>query len=290
MPGAADRGLAAWRKGLAEAGFIEGRNLTVEYRWAGASSDQLPALAAELVRLPVDVIYASGGFAARAAKSATSTIPIVFSGAVDPVAQGLAQNLKRPGGNLTGIAGAFDDALVEKRLQLLHELVPAADRVGYLVNPGNPNPGLRKEQVTAAGQNVGVEVIVATAGKPEELELTFSAGARGGIGAWLVANDALFITQQRQLLELAARYASPAMYPLGGFSVNGGLVSYGVDVVELASLAGGYVARILKGAKPADLPIMQPTKFELVINLNTAKALGLTVPPSILSRADEVIE
>jgi putative ABC transport system substrate-binding protein len=261
----------------------------VEYRWAGGSIDRLPTLSAELVARPIDVIQATSGFAARAAKAATSTIPIVFSGVVDPVGQGLAKNVRQPGGNLTGIAGSFD-ALVEKRLQLLHEVAPAVARIGYLVNPENPNPGLRKEQVAAAGQALGVEVIMMAAGRPEELDSSLAAGAKAGIGAWLIADDAFFRTQWRQILGLAAGHAVPTIYPSGYFAINGGLISYSADFEDLAYQAGTYVGRILKGEKPAELPIMQPTKFELVINLKTAKALGLTVPPALLARADEVIE
>jgi len=281
--------LAALRKGLGEAGFVEDRDLAVEYRWAGASTAQLPALAAELVGLRVDVIVATSGVAAHAAKAATATIPIVFTGAVDPVGLGLAESIQRPGGNVTGIATSFD-ALEDKRLQILHELAPGAARVGYLINPINPNPALRQERLAAARQTLGVEIIVLTASRPEELEAAFTSGAQAGIGALLVPDDPLFYASAAPLIELMARYSVPAMYPAHFFVTNGGLIGYGAPIEDRAYQAGIYVARILKGAKPADLPIAQPTKFELVINLKTAGALGLTVPPALLARADEVIE
>jgi putative ABC transport system substrate-binding protein len=288
-PNSGDRFIAAWRRGLSEAGFVEGRNLAVEYRWGGASTAGLPALAAELVGHPVDVIYASSGFAARAAKAATSIIPIMFSGPVDPVAQGLAENLKHPGGNLTGIAGSFD-TLVEKRLHLLHELAPTAYRIGYLVNPNNPNPGLHKEQIAVAGKSLGIEVAVLMAERPEQLELALGAARQVRIDALLVADDAQLNAQGTRLLELSTRYVLRTMYAHRGYVVNGGLISYGLDAEEIAYQGGAYVARVLKGAKPADLPIMQPTRYQLVINLKTAKALGITIPRSILLRADRVIE
>jgi putative ABC transport system substrate-binding protein len=280
--------LAAWRKSLREAGFIEGKNLSVEYRWA-QNDDQLPALAAELVHRRADVIQTVGGAAARVVKTATATIPIVFWGANDPVAQGLVKSIQLPGGNVTGAAGAFD-AFDGKRLQLLREVVPAATRIGYLVNPENKNAVLHKQQGEAAAQALGINTIVLTASREEELELAIAAGVNAGITGLLLADEVFFYKFRRQLAELATRYAVPTVCPSRDFVEDGGLMSYGRSIEEFAYQAGAYVGRILKGEKPADLPIIQPTKFELVINLKTAKVLGLSMPPTLLARADEVIE
>jgi putative ABC transport system substrate-binding protein len=282
------RVLAPWRTALSEAGFVEGRNLLVEYRLA-ASVDGFPALAAELVNHRVDVIMTTSGVAARAAKAATDTIPIVFASAVDPVGFGLANSLQRPGGNVTGVASTFD-AMETKRLQMLHELAPAATRVGYLVNPQNPNPALQQERLIAASQELGVEVITLTSGRFEDLGAALATGTRSGIGALLVSDDPAFGPQARQLVDLVAPLSLPAMYVGRGFVTAGGLASYSAPFEDRVYQAGVYVGRILKGEKPANIPITQPTKFELVINLKTAKTLGLTVPQSLLARADEVIE
>jgi ABC-type uncharacterized transport system substrate-binding protein len=280
--------LTAWRKALGEAGFVEGRNLRVEYRWV-ERIDEMPAFATELAGLRVDVIFVTSGFAAFTARAATTTIPIVFGAAVDPIGLGLADSIQRPGGNVTGVASSFD-ALENKRLQTIHELVPAATRIGYLLNPKNPNPALRQERLTAAGQTLNLKLSTLTASRPEELEAAFTAGAQAGIGALLVSDDPLFHAQAPQLIDLAARHSVPAIYPAAFFAAIGGLVGFGTLAKDRFYQAGTYVARILKGEKPAELPIVQPTKFELAINLKTAKALGLTVPQSLLARADEVIE
>ncbi len=287
-PGIAGRYLTAWRKGLAEAGFVEGRNLMVEYRWAEGRYDRAPALAADLVGRKADVINTTSAAAALAAKAATSTIPIIFSGLADPLALGLVQSLSRPGGNLTGIALSFE-SLAEKRLQLLHELVPAA-RIGFLINPEGRNAAQLGERIRAAALALGVDVTTLTASRPDEFEPAFATGRQRGVSAILIGDDAFFNVERQRLLDLAVRYAVPAMYFQRYFAVEGGLISYSTSFDDMAYQAGSYIGRILKGAKPADLPVMQPTKFELVINLKTATALGLTVPPALLARADEVIE
>lgn len=284
--------LAAWRKSLAEAGFVEGRTLAVEYRMVQSDPGRFPALAADLVARRVDVIMTTSNPAAAAAKAATTTIPIVFGGVVDPVGRGLVKSLNRPGGNVTGIAGSFE-GLVEKRLQLLHELVPAAARIAYLteVEPKNMTTAARSalEAIVAAGKTLGVEVVVLTAVSIEEIEPAFAAAKRAGVGAVVVAPGPFFYAQQKRLVELLVRYGLPGARHYD-FAAHGGLLSYGPDLADIGYQGGIYVGRILKGAKPADLPVMQPTKFTLVINLKTAQALGLSVPPALLARADEVIE
>jgi len=287
-PDIAIRYLKAWRKGLADAGFVEGPNLSVEYRWAEGKYDRAPALAADLVGRKVDVINTTSELAALAAKASTSTIPIVFSGLYDPVSLGLVESLPRPRGNLTGVAFSFD-LLVEKRLQLLHELIPAATGIGLLTNPGSRTTAAQKELVTAAARALGLNVTMLTAGKPEELEAAFAAGSLQRIGCF-IGNDAFFNVNSQQIVALAAHYSIPTIHFLRHIAEEGGLISYSPSFEEMAYQAGAYVGRILKGAKPADLPVQQPTRFELVINLKTAAPLGLTIPPSILARADEVIE
>jgi len=288
-PDIAARYLNAWRRALGDTGFVEGRNVAVEYRWAEGKYERAPALAIDLVGRKVAVINTTSGPAALAAKAATTTIPIVFSGLDDPQALGLVESLSRPGGNLTGVALSFD-SLAEKRLQLLHELVPTAARIGFLINPENGNAARLKANIAAAAAALGLDVITLTASKPEELEPAFAARRERGIDAILVGEDAFFNVARQRLMELAARHALPVMYFLRHFAVEGGLISYSTSFDDMAYQAGVYVGRILKGARPADLPVVQPTKFELVINLKTAQALGLTVPQSILARADEVIE
>ena len=275
---------AAIHKGLSEAGFVEGRTLKVEYRFAGADPDRFPALAADVVAHGVDVIFAPTNPAAIAAKAATARIPIVFAWVVDPIELGLVEHLNRPGGNITGIATFDGAAILGKRLQMLHEAVPTAPRIGFLATSG-----AELERLAAAGKTLGVEVTLLTASKPEDIEPALASGKQMGIGAVLVEPHAFFFAEQKRLVELLARYALPASL-VGDFAANGGLMSYSLDHEEIAYQAGIYLARILKGAKPADLPVIQPTKFELVINLKTARALGLTVPQSLLARADEVIE
>ena len=270
--------IAGVRKGLAEQGLVEGQNVSFAYRWSGGDYSRLPELAADLVAGKVDVIAASGLPAALAAKAATSTIPIVFRLAIDPIAFGLAQSFDRPGSNLTGVTMLFDP-LTPKKLQLLHELVSGLS-VGLLVNPKNPNATSHQEHAETAAQALGLRLTVLTAGSPDEIEPAFAMGRQKGIEALLVGDDPLFDVENHRLVGIAARYKIPTMYYVRDFVVSGGLFSYGPSFDEMATQVGLYVGRILKGAKPADLPIQQPTKFELVINLKTAKALGLTVPPT----------
>lgn len=274
----------AWRKAVREAGFVDGRNLTIEYRWADRNSELRP-LASELVDHRVDLIFATSGVAARAAKEATSIIPIVFAGAVDPVGLGLVDDLRRPAGNVTGVASLFE-GLAEKRLELLHEIVPGAASIGYLFNPENPNPANRLERIASAGRTLGVEIVGLTAAAPEDIGRAIADGQRKGIGGIVVADDPVLGAQDLLIVGVASRYR----LPIANYASDGGLLYYGVDYQNLAYQAGTYVGRILRGEKPADLPVMEPTKFVLVIDLKVAKTLGLTVPQSLVARADEVIE
>jgi putative ABC transport system substrate-binding protein len=277
---------AALRQGLSEAGYVEGQNLAIEDRWAEGHHDRLPALAADLVDRKVDVIVAISAWSARAAKDATSTIPIVFMGPGDPVAQGLVASLAQPGGNLTGFTNLYLE-LLAKRLELLSELVPQARVIALLVN-GRPEHDIRVVQEAARAKEVQLVVLKAdTAG---EIDATFATLVELQAGALLVGGDPFFWGRREQLVALAARHAVPASYTWPDFAAHGGLISYGVNNIAVFREVGRYAGRILKGAKPADLPVQQPTKFELVVNLKTANALGLTVPPSILARADDVIE
>lgn len=280
--------LAGVRKGLAEQGFAEGRNVAIVYGWSAGHYDRLPALAADLVAGKVDVIAASGLPAALAAKAATSTIPVVFRLAVDPVAFKLAQSFDRPGGNLTGVTMMFDP-LTPKKLQLLHELVGNRS-IALLVNPNNPNATSHKDHPETAARSLGLNLTVLTAGSAAEIEAAFSRGRQGNVGAILVGDDPLFDVASAQLVGAAAAHKIPTMFYVRDFVVGGGLFSYGPSFDEMAMQVGVYLGRILKGERAAELPVQQPTKFELVINLKTAKALGLKVPPDWLARADEVIE
>jgi putative ABC transport system substrate-binding protein len=281
--------LAGFHKGLSETGYVEGQNLAIEYRWAEGGYDRLPALAADLVARKVDVIVASATPGIAAAKGATSTIPIVFFGGGDLVAAGLVASLARPGGNLTGIS-IFGSELNPKRLDLLSELVPQAAVIALLVNPSNSNSGRTVENVQSAAQAKGVQLHILKAGTESEIDAAFVTLVQRHAGALVVGSDPFFNSRREHLVALAARHAVPAIYEWREFAVAGGLISYGPSITGTWRQVGVYVGRILAGAKPADLRIQQPTKFELVINLNTAKALGLTVPQSILARADEVIE
>jgi putative ABC transport system substrate-binding protein len=289
LPGPAAPLEAAFLQGLGETGYVEGQNVAIEYRWAEGSYDRLPAMAADLVGRKVDVIVAGGIPAALAAKSATSTIPIVFSGIGDPVGTGLVASLARPGGNLTGISEMTTD-LMAKRLELLSELVPQATVIALLVNPNNPNakPYLREAQ--EAGRTKGVQLPILKASNESEIEAAFGTLVQLHASALIVVPDAFFSGRREQIVALASRHAVPAIYHLRELAAAGGLISYGASLTANRRQAGIYAGRVLKGAKPADLPVQQPTTFELVINLKTAKALGLTMPQSLLARADEVIE
>jgi putative tryptophan/tyrosine transport system substrate-binding protein len=278
--------LAAFRQGLSEAGYVEGQNLAIEYRWAEGHHERLPALAADLVDRNVDVIVAIGGVSAWPAKSATSTIPIVFMGVGDPVGAGLVASLARPGGNLTGFTNIFIE-LMPKRLELLSELVPQARVIALLVNPPF---GSQIAVVQQAARAMGLQLAILKAGTESEIDAAFASLVELGAGALLVGGDPFFAGRREQFVALASRYAVPASYMWPNFAAAGGLISYGVNNIAVFRQGGIYAGRILKGAKPADLPVQQPTTFELVVNLKTAKTLGLTVPPSILARADEVIE
>jgi putative ABC transport system substrate-binding protein len=278
--------LPAFRQGLSETGYVEGQNLAIEYRWTEGHYDRLPALAADLVDRKVDVIVAIGGVSARPAKSATSTIPIVFLGVSDPVGLGLVASLARPGGNLTGFTNIFLE-LMPKRLELLSELVPQARVIALLVN-GRAEDQIRVVQEAARAK--GVQLAILKADTEGEIDAAFASLVELGAGALLVGGDPFFAGRREQFVALASRHAVPASYMWPDFAAVGGLISYGVSNIAVYREVGRYTGRILKGAKPADLPVQQPTKFELVVNLKTANALGLTVPPSILARATEVIE
>jgi putative ABC transport system substrate-binding protein len=275
-------------KGLAEQGFVAGQNIEFAYRWSSGLYDLLPSLAADLVARKVDVIAASGLPASLAAKAATSTIPTVFRLAVDPTSFGLVQSFDRPGSNLTGVTMMFDP-LTPKKLQLLHELV-SNPSIGLLVNPKNPNNVSHKEHAEIATKRLGLQLTVLTASSGEEVGPAFHLARQTGIGAILVGDDPFFDVQNRALVEAAAQQRIPTMFYVRDFTIVGGLISYGPSFDEMANQVGIYLGRILKGEKPADLPVQQPTKFEMVINLKTAKALGLTIPPKFLFTADEVIE
>ena len=281
--------LTGLRRGLNQAGYVEGRNFVIEYRWAGNQTDRLPALAADLVQLRVAVIVAAGFPAVPAAKAATTSIPIVFSVGADPVQFGVVASLNRPGGNLTGVNG-FVGELGAKQLALLHELVPSAATIGFLENPNNPISEVTTKDVLAAAPVIGLKAQVSKVGTDREIDAAFASLVQARTGALLVGGDPFFNNRIERLIELAARHAIPTMYLFREFVVAGGLISYGTSLIEQYRQVGLYTGRILKGEKPADLPVIQATKLELVINLKTAKALGLQIPDRLLAIADEVIE
>jgi putative ABC transport system substrate-binding protein len=281
--------VAAFAQGLREGGFVEGRNVAIAFRWAEGRYERLPALAAELVGLPVSVVLAAGGPpAALAAKAATATIPIVFSGASDPVRLGLVANLNRPGGNVTGMS-TFASTLGAKRLGLLRELVPRTTAIAYLVNPSNPNSEMEEKETQSAADALGIKLHVLKATTEEGIDAAFADAVKLRAGAMAVAGEAFFDSRRDRVVALAARHAVPAIYAWREYVVAGGLMSYGSSLADSYRRAGVYVGRILKGEIPADLPVLQPDRYELAINLKTAKALRLVVPQSLLVRADEVI-
>ena len=285
----ASSAMALIRRSLAEAGYVEGRNVGLEYRWAEGQYDRLPAMAVELVRRQVTMIVAHPTPAALAAKAATTTIPIVFSVPDDPVKLGLVASLARPGGNATGM-NFFLTELAAKQLGLIRELVPAAARIGVLVNPENANAATVTGDVTMAASALGVRIGIVHASDRRGIEAAFATLVRDKVDALLVGTDPFFFTRRLQLATLATRHGIPAVYNVREYAEAGGLISYGTSLKEAWQQLAAYTVRILKGAKPADLPVVQSVKFELVINLPTASALGLTVPPTLLARADEVIE
>lgn len=285
----ADR-LTAFRRGLEQAGYVEGRNVAIEFRWADGDYGRLAAMAAELVRRPVDLLVATGGpRAAQATKAATSTLPIVFTLGGDPVKLGLVQSLSRPGGNATGISFLTAD-LMPKRFELLLQLLPKAKRVAVMVNPNTPSAEDQLRGATAAARAAGAQLQVARAGSEGEIDTAFAALMRPRPDALLIGTDALFGTRHKQFVALAARHALPAIYEQRNAVADGGLMSYGPSITEAYVQTGSYAGKVLAGARPAELPVQQPTTFELAINLKTAKALGLTIPQALLVRADELVE
>ena len=282
--------MSAVRQGLKEVGYVEGQNLRIEERWAHSHLDQVPALAQDLIRRKVEVILTVGGTSvAVAAKKTNMTIPLVFALGSDPVEDGLVASMNRPGGSITGVT-FFSNVLIVKRLELLREIAPTAGLIALLVNPKNARAERDTSDMQAAATGVGQQVLFLRAGTPDDLDSSFSDLVRAGAGALLVTSDAFFISRRQQFVVLAARHGVPAIYGQRDFVAAGGLISYGSNVADSHRQAGVYVGRILKGAKPADLPVLQPTKFDLVINLRTAKALNLSISSTLLARADEVIE
>jgi ABC-type uncharacterized transport system substrate-binding protein len=282
--------IAAFRKGLSEAGYVEGQNVAIEFRWAAEQNDRLPDLAVDLIRRRVSVIATPGSTpASLAAKAATDTIPIVFLIGGDPVTLGLVASLNRPGGNATGVNLQLVE-LVAKQLGMLRELAPAANRFVALVNPNTAYSGALVKDLQASASALGLPIEILSAGTDREIDAAFANFVQKPGGALLIGPDAVFVSRRAQIVTLAARHALPAIYYVRDFAGIGGLMSYGPNLAQTYRQTGLYVGRVLKGEKPADLPVVQPTKFELVVNLNTARALGLTVPDRLLALADEVIE
>jgi putative ABC transport system substrate-binding protein len=280
---------AAFHKGLGETGHVEGKNVTIEYRWGENRVERMPALAADLVRRRVNVIAAFTTVAGRAVKAATGTIPIVFLTGDDPIASGLVTSLSRPSANLTG-ATFSSAALGAKRLELLRALIPNSDLIGVLTDPNSPESITQSRDVTSVARTLAQPVLALDAGTDRDIEAAFANMAQRRVGAFFASGSPFFNARRDLFAALAARHALPGMYPNRNFTAAGGLVSYGASIIDTYRQAGIYAGRILKGAKPADLPILQPTKFELVINVRTAKALGLAVPDRLLALADDVIE
>jgi len=290
LPDANTKFVAGFRKGLSETGYVEGRNVTIEYRWAQGEIDRLPELAAELIRRGVTVIATPGSaLAALAAKSATATIPVVFMTGQDPVQIGLVTSLNRPGGNVTGVGG-MNVELGAKQLGLLNELRPGAVPVAVFINPGSPQNERVMTELQSAATAIGRQLEIVTVRTNREINTAFTDAVQKRAGALLITGDQLFTGRIVQLATLAARHSMPAIYTIREFAEAGGLMSYGSNFADLYRQTGNYTGRVLKGEKPADLPIMQATKFEFLINLQTAEALGLEIPPTLLARADEVIE
>jgi putative tryptophan/tyrosine transport system substrate-binding protein len=282
--------LSAFRRGLAEMGYFEGRNVMLEFRWGEFHYDRLPALAADLARRQVAVIVAIGALPnVMAAKGATMTIPVVFGIGGDPVQLGLVASLNRPGGNLTGVTNLNTEVL-PKRLELLHKLVPAAVKIALLVNPTNLAAEAQVRTVQAAARTLGLQIDVLNASSEREIDAAVASLAELRSSGLVIAGDGVFVNRSEQLAALALRHATPAIFQYHEFAAAGGMMSYGTSLAEISRLVGVYAGRVIKGEKPADLPVVQPTKFELVINLKTTKALGIEVPPTLLALADEVIE
>ncbi len=287
-PDAEKSRLAAFQQGLQELGYLEGKNILIEQRYAAGQFERLPELAAELVRLKVDVLVATGAPASHAAKSVTKTIPIVMGNAADPVGTGLVESLARPGGNITGLSD-FNLGVVTKRLELLKEIVPSAARVAVLLNPANPTNPLQLKEIQVIAPALGVTLLPLEAKGPDDIDRAFTAIRKERAGALIIFGDPMLETHRTRITELAVKSRLPAIYGSGGYVDAGGLMSYGTNFDDLYRRAATYVDKILKGTKPADLPVEQPIKFEMIINLKAAKQIGLTIPPNVLARADKVI-
>ena len=289
-PGESAGVVAGFREGLREVGFVEGQNAVIAFRWAEGHYDRLPALAAELVELRVAVLFTAGGPpAAFAAKAATQTIPIVFSAAIDPERIGLVASLNHPGGNVTGMS-LFPSELAAKSVQLLKRLLPSATLIGYLINPSSPATSVYTSEASAAAKALGISIRVVNASTEPELDEVFASLAKSDISGLVVPAEPFFDSQRDRIVALAARYSVPAIYGLREYAVAGGLMSYGTSLPDTYRRAAIYVGRVLNGEKPADLPVMQPTKYDLVVNVKTANALGLNIPEQFFALADEVIE